>query len=128
MALWASRGGSRSLLRQLAALLRAGMPPHSNIIEGACCGAGRPPMGCAVAGDGQQSPRSNSIEMELAIALTNANINAGRVIVKPAPGDQGGQRAAGVVSASVPSPRAAPASSEQTPLRRRAAAGTASRR
>ncbi len=98
MALWASRGGSRSLLRQLAALLRAGMPPHSNIIEGACCGAGRPPMGCAVAGDGQQSPRSNSIEMELAIALTNANINAGRVIVKPAPGDQGGQR----VSASVP--------------------------
>jgi hypothetical protein len=75
------------------------MPPHSNIIEGACCGSGRPPMGCAV---GPPSPRSNSIEMELAIALTNANINSGRVIVKPVPGDQGGQRAAGVVSASVP--------------------------
>jgi hypothetical protein len=42
--------------------------------------------------------------------------------------DQGGQRAAGVVSVSVPSPRAAPASSEHTLLRRRAAAGAASRR
>ena len=58
-------------------------------------------MGCAE-GKPSTSPRSNSIEMELAIALTNANINSGRVIVKPVPIDQGGQKAAGVVSASVP--------------------------
>jgi hypothetical protein len=77
------------------------MPPNSNIME-ALCGGAPPPMACAV---GPPSPRSKSIEMELAIALTNANINSGRVVIRPPQPTHGPMRkgkAAAAVSASVP--------------------------